>query len=152
MTPTFSEEELERQQRVFALVLLSVGLALGCGALREILGPDNLLSEILSPLRAAGGIGGVIFGAVFAWQALVLSRRCGRATYLEGFVQHANLKAMSIAWALTVAALAVMTELIDAGGSFSSGVYTRMASAVSMWTFSLAYFALTRVPGEPDDA
>lgn len=82
-------------------------------------------------LRYAGAATGILFMFVLFWKVFILLRRSVCAQFFEGFVQRANLKAMSISWNLTLLALVLMTQHIQAGQALlPTDFYTKMASAV----------------------
>ena len=150
--PVANEELLERQQLIFALLMFSAGFKIGSAALQEIINVESALYGVLSVLKWSGIIATIPLLLIFFWQSVKLWRRRVCKQFFEGFVLQANLKAMSISWPLTLLTLTMMTEHINAGQAFPSDFYTKMASVVLMWTFSLSYFLLTRVPTEAEDA
>lgn len=149
--PIAQEELLERQQLVFALLMCSAGIAIGSAALQEIINTESAFYGVLFVLRYGGAITGLLFMLVLFWKVFILWRRRVCAQLLEGFVQRANLRAMSISWNLTLLALVLMTQHIKTGQALPTDFYTKMASAVLMLTFSLSFILLTRVPGEAED-
>lgn len=151
LLPDANEELLERQQLVFALVMLSIGITGFISAFGVIIDADSVLISALSFVRSISLIASILFVLYLFLLISTLRRRKVCMRLLEGFVQLANLKAMSISWTMTLVTLALLTEISGAGYVLPSNFYTRMASAVLMVTFSLSFFLLIRVPAEYDD-
>ena len=146
-----SEELLERQQLVFALLMFSAGLAIGSAALQRIINVESALYSVLFVVRYGGAITGLLFMLILFWKVYILLRQRVCWQLFEGFVQRASLKAMSISWNLTLLALVLMTEHIHGGQALPTDFYTKMATSVLLLSFSLSFFLLTRVPAEPED-
>jgi hypothetical protein len=145
-----SEENLERRQALLAAMLFSVAVALGSSAARVLIDDQTTLYEFVSMIRAGGGIAAALLVVYSLWFSLSNRKAMKLSQLLDGFVRHAYYRAAAFSWIITFLTLTLMNELVDGGSDLPTEFYTKLATAILLASFSMAYFFITRIDGDED--
>ena len=136
------EDRLDQVYQLISLLALCVALLNAAAVAFLIVGSQTLFGQVLLRGRDILLIGTMILTVLAVWKGYSLKRRIKCLWVKEGYIYQMMVKALSLSWVISLAALVILPGLLE-HIDLPVRFYTRTLAAIMLGVLGIAYLCLS---------